>query len=491
MLTNSSFPPCIAIVAMDDCQGIGKDGKLPWHISSDLQRFSRITKGNYPLQNMVVMGRKTWESLPQNSRPLPSRVNVILTSQPERAMLKGDISRQTLTYWVLHVQRVWELATQLTISSIYIIGGRRVYETFAPFVRYAYVTHVEGNFDCDIFFPHCHYQHKRIVETTKYDGYHYEVWQFEPMLHPDRQAQVISNPHDETYLNLLRQVFEKGEQRLDRTGTGTISLFAPTALRFDISETVPLLTTKKVGWKTIIKELLWFLRGDTDAKILQGEGVHIWDGNSSREFLDSRNLSYAEGVIGPSYGWQFRRFGAKYDERYADTRNIDRETANRLGGFDQLMYVERLLKTDPESRRIYINLWNANDLDKMALPPCHVGINFYVSEKTHLSCHVYIRSNDLFLGNPYNIFSYTVLTYILSKRCNLKPKELVVSLGDAHIYKNHLSQVKEQLQRDSYTAPILEVADRVATVNYHEINIDDFHVVNYQCHSALKANMSA
>ena len=181
-----------------------------------------------------------------------------------------------------------------------------------------------------------------------------------------------------------------------------------------------------MAWKGVVKELLWFLRGDTDARILQKQGVHIWDGNSSRDFLDKRRLPYEEGILGCVYGWQFRRFGAEYDERYADACNITPEISKQLGGMDQLgQYVENLLKTDPYSRRIYMNLWNAAHLDKMALTPCHCGIQFYVSgddKLRHLSCHVYIRSNDLFLGNPYNIFSYSVLLYIMAKRCNIQTK---------------------------------------------------------------------
>jgi len=303
------------------------------------------------------------------------------------------------------------------------------------------------------------------------------------------------NDHDEKYAELLNYVLEHGHERTDRTGTGTISVFAPNPLRFDISETVPLLTTKKMGWKGIIKELLWFVRGDTDANILKDQGVHIWDGNSSRGFLDARGLSYREGVIGPSYGWCFRTFGAPYNEKYADSKEITDLARKELDGFDQLMYVENLLKSDPFSRRIYMNLWNAKDLDKMALPPCHVGINLYVSEEKDgdklLSGHIYIRSNDLFLGNPYNIFSYTVFIYILAKRCNMKPKELVISFGDAHIYKDHVEQVKEQLSRTSFSAPRLVLSDRVREADYSELTIDDFSVIGYQSHPAIKAAMSA
>ena len=306
----------------------------------------------------------------------------------------------------------------------------------------------------------------------------------------------IINKHDQAYADLLRHVLENGTPRIDRTGMGTISMFAPNPLRFDISETVPLLTTKKMAWKGIIKELLWFLRGDTDARILQEQGVRIWDGNSTKTFLEKRGLPYEEGILGPVYGWSFRRFGAKYDPAFADSRNITSEDAARLGGADQIKYIENLLKTDPFSRRIYVNLWNPKALNEMALPPCHLSINLYVSEDPnangvkHLSGHVYIRSNDLFLGNPYNIFSYAVFLYILAKRTDMKPKDLIISIGDAHIYKDHVEQVHEQLGRSSFQAPTLQLADRIKDVDYGDITIDDFILRGYLSHSSIKGSMS-
>jgi thymidylate synthase len=249
-----------------------------------------------------------------------------------------------------------------------------------------------------------------------------------------------------------------------------------------------------VGWKSIIKELLWFLRGDTDAKILQAEGVHIWDGNTSREFLDSRGLSYEIGVLGPGYGWQFRHFGAPYSERFADTSKMSMEDKKALNGTDQLAYIEELLDKDPFSRRMYINLWNAHDLNKMALTPCHVAINFYVdvdeAEQKLLSAHVYIRSNDLFLGNPYNIFSYTVLVYLLAWRHDMKPANLVVSIGDAHIYKDHLEQVKLQLSRDSFPPPKLELNEDLKTLDWSEIKMEHFKLTEYKSHPSISAKMS-
>ncbi len=293
------------------------------------------------------------------------------------------------------------------------------------------------------------------------------------------------------YLQLLSDVIETGQTRPDRTGTGTRSLFAPDPLRFDISTSVPLYTTKKVPWKMVIKELLWFLRGHTDATLLQEQGVHIWDGHTSEDFLRQRGLPYRAGILGPGYGWQWRRFGAPYDETFARANPVeDVETSEAPVGFDQISHIEHLLKTDKSSRRIYLNAWNAKDLDQMALVPCHVACQFYVDNDNGLSAHVYIRSNDLFLGNPFNVFSYSILTYLLAARCSLKPKELIISFGDAHVYLDHLPQVKEQVQRSLHAPPRLILNDRVANLDYKDMTIDDFSVEEYVHHPALKGTMS-
>ncbi len=291
------------------------------------------------------------------------------------------------------------------------------------------------------------------------------------------------------YLQLLRDVLENGEVRPDRTGTGTYSLFAPDPLKFDISDSIPLYTTKKVPWKTVIKELLWFLKGHTDAKLLSEQGVRIWDAHTSETFLRQRGLSYNGGILGPGYGWQWRRFGASYDEALAAADVKTNGEMEPMSG-DQIAYIEHLLKTDKYSRRIYMNAWNAKDLEQMALVPCHVACQFNVDIHDRLSAHVYMRSNDLFLGNPFNVFSYAVLTHLFAARCGLKPKELIVSFGDAHLYSDHVAQVQEQLTRTPFTSPKLIVNERVKDIDYSEITLEDFNVTSYSHHAALKGLMS-
>ena len=285
--------------------------------------------------------------------------------------------------------------------------------------------------------------------------------------------------NEQGYIDMLKNIMEHGEDRVDRTGVGTRSIFAPVSLKFDLTNNkLPLLSSKKVPFKAVVKELLWFLKGETDANILKKQGVHIWDGNSSREFLDSRGLTdYPEGEIGPGYGFQWRNFGGNF---YTKEKT----------GVDQIKYIQDTLISDPYSRRIFMTAWNPSDLDKMALVPCHVSAQFYVSKGDQLSCHMYQRSVDTFLGLPFNIASYAILTCILAKKCDLKPKELTISFGDAHIYNNHFTQVSTLLTRPLYDFPTIVLSDLVKQKDYSEITVDDFKVENYICGSTIKAPMA-
>ena len=291
------------------------------------------------------------------------------------------------------------------------------------------------------------------------------------------------------YTTLIKKVSNKGCVRDDRSGTGTVSLFGET-MKFDIKTFVPLLTTKSVPWKMAIEELLWMLRGSTDSKELEAKGIKIWKGHTSTEFLKSRGLDYPEGSLKFGYGHQMRNAGG-------DTINCKNcGEINTIEGFDQLKYIEHQLKTDPFSRRILWNLWTANQIDKMPLPPCHLQVQFYVEEScipgtsNWLSGMVYLRSNDLFLGSPFNIFAYTVLIYILAKKCNLVPKELTVVIGDAHIYSNHLNQITEQLSRTECSQPILTVSNDIIDLDWGDITIEYFELIGYYPHPRIAGMMA-
>lgn len=288
---------------------------------------------------------------------------------------------------------------------------------------------------------------------------------------------------EQQYIDLLKDILENGSNKEDRTDTGTLSVFGR-QLRFDISGTkCPIITTKKMPWKSCIEELLWFLNGCTDSKKLEERGVKIWTKNTTRSFLDKRGLThYDEGDIGPGYGFQWRHFGAKYEGCNEDYENK---------GIDQLENIIHLLKNDPFSRRIILTAWNPVELRNMALPPCHCFAQFYVNSEKELSCHMYQRSVDTFLGFPWNIASYSILTKILALKCDLKPKELIISTGDTHIYSNHIDQVKEQIGRvilDDF--PDLIIDSSVKNKEFKEISINNFEVINYTHYGTIRADMA-
>merc|ERR1712129_104491 len=286
--------------------------------------------------------------------------------------------------------------------------------------------------------------------------------------------------HEEMqYLNLIKKIIDSGNQRGDRTGTGTLSLFGA-QMRFSLREgTFPLLTTKKVFYRGIAEELFWFIRGSTSAKELQDKNVRIWDGNSSREFLDSIGLKdREEGDLGPVYGFQWRHFGAEYTSMHADYSGQ---------GVDQLADVIDKIKNRPDDRRIIMCAWNPADLDKMALPPCHCLVQFYVADG-ELSCQLYQRSADMGLGVPFNIASYALLTIMIAHVTGLVPGDFVHTLGDAHVYSNHVEALKVQLEREPKEFPKIVIKRKVEKIE--DFNIDDFDVVGYESHPKIAMNMA-
>ena len=257
------------------------------------------------------------------------------------------------------------------------------------------------------------------------------------------------------YHDLLRLVLEKGHPRADRTGTGTLSIFGA-QVRFDLRENFPLLTTKKLHIKSIIYELLWFLRGDTNVRYLNEHGVTIWD-----EWADQA------GDLGRVYGAQWRDWRGDNGVRV-----------------DQIDNVLAQIKSNPQSRRLIVSAWNPAEIDKMALPPCHVLFQFYVQDG-ELSCQLYQRSADLFLGVPFNIASYSLFTLMVAQVCDLKPGEFVHTFGDLHLYRNHLEQAREQLSRDYRSLPRMQL--NPAIKNIRDFRFDDFQLIDYDPHPAIKA----
>lgn len=290
---------------------------------------------------------------------------------------------------------------------------------------------------------------------------------------------------EQAYLDLCANIIQNGEHRPDRTGTGTKSIFAPPQLRFDLSgDTFPLLTTKKVFSKGIIHELLWFIKGCTDAKKLSELGVKIWEGNGSRQYLDSIGLKdNREGDLGPVYGFQWRHFGAKY---------VDCDTDYSGQGHDQLAEVIHKLKTNPYDRRIIMSAWNPPDFKKMALPPCHVFCQFYVNfpegQKPKLSCLLYQRSCDMGLGVPFNIASYALLVKMIAHIVDMDCGEFVHTMGDAHVYLDHIDALKEQMTRTPRKYPKLTIKRKVDNID--DFKFEDFEISEYDPYPVIKMKMS-
>ena len=287
-----------------------------------------------------------------------------------------------------------------------------------------------------------------------------------------------ANPEEEQYLDLIRDILSEGTIEEGRNGN-TKCVFGA-AMHFSLDNgTIPILTTKRVAWKTCLKELLWFIRGDTNNEHLQEQGVTIWNGNASREFLDSRGLVHrAEGDLGPIYGFQWRNFGGEYPA-----------TDTSRKGVDQLQLVIDALK-DPEqrtSRRLLISSWNPCQLPEMALPPCHVLAQFHVTDGTRLSCSLYQRSGDVGLGVPFNIASYSMLTHLLAHHCDLDAHEFVYHLGNAHIYDDHVTALKEQCGREPHDFPRIAIRSLHDDINDYELS--DFEVQGYECHDAIAMTM--
>ncbi|MCJ7483050.1 MAG: thymidylate synthase [Thermodesulfovibrionales bacterium] len=284
---------------------------------------------------------------------------------------------------------------------------------------------------------------------------------------------------EEQYTTLVQKILDNGVSRSDRTGVGTLSVFGA-QLRFNLrNQSFPLLTTKRVPWKSVCHEMLWFIAGSTDASLLRQKGVKIWDANGSRAFLDGRGLGHRrEDDLGPVYGFQWRHFGAKYntcDDTYTNC------------GVDQLKLLIENIKTNPNDRRLILTAWNPCDVDSMALPPCHCLAQFYVANG-ELSCQLYQRSGDMGLGVPFNIASYALLTHMIAHVTQLKAGDFVHTLGDAHIYTNHVDCLHEQLKRKPKPAPILKITRNITDID--DFCINDFEVINYDPHPTIKMQMA-
>ncbi|ETL93566.1 thymidylate synthase [Phytophthora nicotianae P10297] len=483
----------VVVAALETTGGIGLRQQIPWHLPSDMKHFRALTtaSSDSPAQHAVIMGRKTWESLPAKVRPMPKRYNVVLTRDSSYRQTQGVPETVGVA---TSFREALELVQQQgdRVDQVFVIGGGAVYTEAMSYPGCAKVhfTRVKGQFECDAFFPLEQLkQNFKVTEESdikEENGVQFQFIEWERKPDEVKRVELTSlldntAPHEEMqYLDLIRKILTHGAKREDRTGTGTLSVFGA-QMRFSLRNNVfPLLTTKRVFWRGVAEELLWFISGDTSAHTLQQKDIHIWDGNGSREYLDSRGLQDREvGDLGPVYGFQWRHFGAKYTDMHADYTGQ---------GVDQLAEVIHKLRTNPTDRRIVLSAWNPADLNEMALPPCHMFCQFYVANG-ELSCQMYQRSADMGLGVPFNIASYALLTRLVAQVTGLKPGEFIHVIGDAHVYLNHVEPLQKQLTRTPRPFPTLLVnPEKVTSID--DFTFADFEVLDYRPHGTIKMTMS-
>jgi dihydrofolate reductase/thymidylate synthase len=532
---------CVVIAAASADGGIGHKGALPWPpLDGELAYFCAVTTGTMVpgARNAVIMGRKTWESLPASSRPLRQRLNIVVTLTPASVHIPecpvpGRSPPQVLV--VTSLPEALTAADDAGVERAFVIGGARLYEEamLLPGVRLL-LTRVHWHGPCDVVVPGfsdaaigVHWEqlsrHVKAAETsaTPSHGPSYTVMYLRrkrgvsatgtaagtaagtpptdedwcrlatSRLEVDLMAPAVHAQHPESqYLQLVGAVLDRGEPRADRTAVGTRALFASklNLLEFPLDGNQwPLLTTKRMAWKSIVEELLWFLHGCTDSKVLEARGVRIWSGNGSREFLDARGLVHnRDGDLGPVYGFQWRHFGAKY---------ITADTDYTGHGVDQVAALVDGLRRDPAGRRHILSAWNPADLPKMALPPCHMLSQFWVGADG-LHCMMIQRSGDLGLGVPFNVASYALLTRLVAAAVGVRAARLSIMIGDAHVYNNHVDALRTQLSRAPHPFPTLELhppADAVSpdgTVPILAWRAEHIRMVGYTSHGPLPMPMA-
>jgi len=439
------------IVAIDTKNGMGYKNKMPWRCREELKIFNMKTKGA-----TLLMGYNTAINLP----PLPGRKILTLTHTIPSQKVQ---SSNNITF-------IKDLTDMTYTPNMFVAGGKKTYEATILMVDKIHLSRMKTSYNCDTFFDTKLLRNFVIIEETDYDDFTHYV--------------LIRTKHGEQqYLDLLDTILKNGETCIGRNGP-TKSLFVE-HFCFDIRQGFPLLTTKKMFLRGILEEFLFFIRGNTDSKILSDNNVHIWDGNTTTEFIASRNLHYAEGVMGPMYGYQWRHFGAQYK---LDEYNIPLPP---IGGIDQLSQVIDLIKNDPNSRRIMMTSYNPSQADEGVLYPCHsITIQFYVKDD-YLDMFCYNRSQDTFLGVPYNIASSSLLLMTVAKLTHKTPRYIKITMGDTHIYQNHMTQATEQTRRLSYKLPTLIIPEINTIKDLENCDTTDFILTEYKFHPTIKAEMVA
>jgi dihydrofolate reductase/thymidylate synthase len=508
--------------------GIGLNNSLPWNSRKEMNLFKELSinsffKKDNSNDNIVIMGRNTFESIPEKFRPLKSRINMIISNSYFNDKYNNQnciwINRNCAYFKSIDdcFKYINDYGEEENLKGdIFVIGGSKIYNQLFNHenLRYVFMSDLKNNktednkFNVDSYLDFNEDNFTKKYESSFEDdndvSFNFNIYQKNGLdiknnneINPNIVNMFqsikslepytfnnINHPENE-YLSLLKDILKNGTKRNDRTGTGIISVFGR-QLRFnDVDKHFPLLTTKRVFWKGVSLELLWFLSGNTNANKLKEQGVHIWDGNTSREFLDNYGLNHYEtGDCGPFYGFQWRHFGAKYENMNTDYTNQ---------GYDQVKWCINEIKNNPTSRRLIVSAWNAGVLKEMCLNPCHVMYQFYCDpENKQMSVHMYQRSADVFLGLPFNIASTATFLHLMCYMTGYKPKDVIVSLGDAHIYNNHIEQCHIQLERMPFDWCQLSIEPENGRVieNIEDFKYNELKLINYKSHKTIKAEMA-
>lgn len=450
------------ILATDKNFGIGKNNTLPWSFSMDMKHFTNLTKPNniFNHNNILIMGRRTWESM--NYKDLPNRLNYVITSQEFNNI---DTINNTLFFKNFYSAYLHACKSK---GDIWVIGGSKIYDSA---IRHwacdkVYWTFIKGDFESHIHFDISKYKIDWYDEIEQNDINKLDNTEYQLLF----KVGTVKHNLEAQYLHTLHHLITVGEERETRNGI-TISKFNRT-LSWNLEDGFPLLTTKKVFWKGIVEELLFFIRGETDTTKLSAKGVKIWELNSSREFLDNMGFhNYPVGQIGPMYGYQWRNFNSQ--------------------GVDQLKKLINDIKNDNNSRRLLMTDYNPAQAHLGVLYPCHsIILQFYVEDKK-LSCSMYQRSVDSVCGLPFNIASTSLLVHIIAQLTNLNVGKVNLIMGDYHIYKVHLEQVMTQLSRTPFDLPTLTMTKFSTLEQVENSSLEDYNIINYQSHSVIKAQMVA
>ncbi|KAL5144245.1 Bifunctional dihydrofolate reductase-thymidylate synthase [Glycine soja] len=501
------------VVAATQDWGIGKDGKLPWRLPTDLKFFKEITmKTSDPgKKNAIVMGRKTWESIPLEYRPLSGRLNVVLTrsgsfdiATAENVVICGSMSSA--------LELLAASPYSLSIEKVFVIGGGQIFREAlnVPGCEAIHLTEIQSSIECDTFMPPVDFtifrpwysSFPKVENNIRYSFTTYvrvrssaaesAGQNIDPLLDNNSESmkfevkdfsflpKMISERHEEyLYLKLVQDIIAEGTTKGDRTGTGTLSKFG-CQMRFNLRGNFPLLTTKAWEYLFVNFDREFDLISSIDCRKYFGEGLlKSFFGLSVAQQMPSVGLTEREeGDLGPVYGFQWRHFGARYTDMHHDYSGQ---------GFDQLLDVINKIKRNPDDRRIILSAWNPVDLKLMALPPCHMFAQFYVAHG-ELSCQMYQRSADMGLGIPFNIASYALLTCMIAHVCDLIPGDFIHVIGDAHIYRNHVRPLQEQLHNQPKPFPTLKINPKKKDID--SFVAADFKLIGYDPHQKIDMKLS-